>query len=1069
MTINSQKQDMNRENSNFSQDDLIKTEYLDIDFKGSNSKKFNLNRRQFVKGGSFLGVMAGASALLPFSKQSQNFKAAASLGNDYEEYTAENVIYSQCEHCNTNCTLKAVMVPSKGTSPATSIIRKLAGNPYSPLNSEPYNQLPYDTDPDLAVKGTGDVRTDGRAFAGGRICLKGQAGIQTAFDATRLRQPLKRVGPRGSNEWKTITWEEALNEIYGGSADLGTPGLKDIWAYADKDTVMADWDLVKDGQMTQAAFDAKYADTLIDTNHPDFGPKANQIVSMAGDRRDFIHDRFWNKSLGSLNAHDHAGVCGISGVFGNIRSFITGSPKKRMYNDVDHSDFTIVWGTDPFVANKGPTWLAPKFINAIKRGMKMVVVDPKFTNAAEKADQWIPIKPGTDMGLIFGMAQWMIANERIDYNYLTNPNKKVAQANGEPSWSDSSYLVNLDHPNKPKLRGKDIGFTDEDVANNFVCIDAVTGQPTPHTLATKGTLEVTTKVEGINVKSVFTLYKERVFEKTIEEYAEIAGISPDTIIDLAREFTSHGKKAGIISYRGPAMRSNGFNNIRALTSLNHLIGNYDWKGGSISAGARFKPFGGEYDLKAMPGAYAPWGIKTDRSQIAYEATSLFKRDGYPAKRPWFPLANKIIHDVIPSAAEGYPYPIKALFIERISPILSFPAGSRQAEILKDTSAIPLLVVHDIVMSETALLADFVLPDLSYLERFGTDSIYPNQPLNVSMFRQPLTRVFPEPVSTEDVYIRLGKMMNLPGCGDNAFPDGSSLHSSTDFYVKMIANIAHDQEPVPDASAREMEIFRKARENALGEAFNYDEWKSAVTDAQWPKVVYVLNRGGRFEAKEGNGYEGDYIKHKFGEQVIFYDENTAKNKHPYTGENFSGIPWMDPLTFYNGEEVNYDGYPLQFINWKAPHIGTHRNTGAIWLREVDPMQAVWMHTSDAKGRGITDGDEINIKTKEGVTKAIVKVTELIRPGVVGAHYNYGHTSYGAKVVTIDGKKTSELPEYGHAAWMRGERLLGYAKGRTVGFSVNDMQALDNSYSNGAILDWIGGGASQLDIHVEIEKA
>jgi len=1049
------------------QDELIKQDELDIDFR-KDKKKFNINRRQFLKGGVALGAATGAGAIFPFNKSGNGLFATANVGTDYEAYTAENVIYSQCEQCNTNCTIKAVIAPSKGSTPATSIIRKIAGNPYSPLNNEPYGQLAYDTDIETAAKGTGDIKTDGRAFKGGRTCLKGQASIQTAFDATRLRMPLKRVGPRGSGQWQTISWEQALDEIVNGSSDLGTPGLKDIWAYAPKQPVMDDWALVESGEMSKADFHEKYKDVLIDTDHPDFGPKANQIVSMAGDRRDFIHERFWLKSLGSLNAHDHAGICGISGVFGNVRSFITSNAKKRMYNDIDNAEFSIIWGTDPFIANKGPTWLAPKFINAKKRGMKLAVIDPKFSNAAEKADMWVAPKPGTDAAIVFGMARWMIENDRFDRKYLTNPNKKVAAAGNEPSWSDATYLINLDHPNKPKLRAKDLGFTDEAIAGNFVCIDVTTGEATPHSLAAEGQLEVDTTVNGIRVKSVFSLYKERVFEHTIEEYANISEVSPEQIIELAREFTSYGKKASIISYRGPAMRANGFYNIRAINTLNHLLGNYDWKGGSISAGARYKPFVGLYELLNMPNPNPAWGIKIDRSQIAYEASSLFKRDGYPAKRPWFPLSNKIIHEVIPSAAEAYPYPIKAMFIQRVSPILSFPAGHRLAEILKDEQAIPLLVVHDVVMGETALLADYVLPDTTFLERFGTDSIYPNQPLNVSMFRQPLTRVFPEPRATEDVYLEIGKMLGLPGCGDNALPDGSSIHQSEDFYIKMVANIAHDQDQVPDASAEEIDTFKKARQMALGEFFDYEQWKSAVKEQEWAKVVYVLNRGGRFE-KKGGGYEGEHIKYKFGEQAVFYDENTAKNKHPYTGKNFDGIPKLEPMTFYNGELVTHEQLPLQFINWKAPHIGTHRNISSAWLREIDPLHSVWMNTKDANARNLQDGDTIKIMTKQGETKALVHVTELIKPGVVGAHYNYGHTAYGTKEVIIDGQKTNKLPEYGHNAWIRGEQLLGYAKGRNVGFSVNDMQLLDHSYNYGTISDWIGGGASQLDIHVEIIKA
>ena len=54
------------------------------------------------------------------------------------------------------------------------------------------------------------MATESRSQSGGRICLKGQSGPQIVHDNKRITSPLKRVGPRGSGKWKTITWEEAL-------------------------------------------------------------------------------------------------------------------------------------------------------------------------------------------------------------------------------------------------------------------------------------------------------------------------------------------------------------------------------------------------------------------------------------------------------------------------------------------------------------------------------------------------------------------------------------------------------------------------------------------------------------------------------------------------------------------------------------------------------------------------------------------------------------------------------------------------------------------------------------------
>ncbi|GAW92016.1 molybdopterin-dependent oxidoreductase [Calderihabitans maritimus] len=1026
-----------------------------------------ISRRNFIKGTMAAGGMVALEPLItgtvlpPIEKLWLNDPHG--VGDDFEDYGAEDVIYTTCEQCNTHCTLKAVIAPASGDGPYTSIIRKLAGNPYSPLNMVPFGAIPYDTPVKEAAKGQGEVARVGRAFRGGRICLKGQAGIQTAYDALRVTKPLKRVGPRGSGKWQTISWEQAIDEIVNGAPDLGTPGLKDIWAFVPEKPVMADWEKVQKGEMSQEEFDKKYRDVLIDTRHPDLGPKANQVVSLFGDRRDFFQKRFWKQTMGSINTIHHGGICGVSGVMGNIRSFNSPKPKKRMYADIDNAEFLIVWGTNPLVANKGPTWLAPKITNALKRGMKLAVVDPRMSKIAEKAHLWVPIYPGTDGALALAMARWIIENNRYDRRYLTNPNRQAAAEDGEPTWSDATHLVNLSDPKRPKLRASDLGIGNKD---QLVVLE--NGRPVPHDKAKEGQLEVDTEINGIRVKSVFTLFKERVMEYTLEEYARICRIEVEQIVELAREFTSHGKKAAIISYRGPAMHVNGFYNLRAINCLNHLIGNYDWKGGSITTGAKFKLFNGRYDVLKVPNGFKAWGIPLDRTKKAYEKTSLFKRDGYPAKRPWFQFSANLTQEVLPSAADGYPYPIKALFIHRISPVVSAPLGQEQVEILKNTNIIPLIVASDVVIGETSMYADYILPDCTYLERWGLEVIYPNFELKESHIQQPVTRVYPEVRQAEDVLIDIAKKMGLPGVGDNAFPDGSPLNRAEDFYLKVVANIAYDgKEPVPDADDEELAIFEKARRKALGKFFDLEAWKRAVKPEEWRKVVYVLNRGGRFEAR-GNEYDGPYLKYKLASEVNFYNEKLAGAKNSYDGKFFDGLPKVAEVTFYNGKKVD-DPYPLVLINWKSAYTGTHRNISDVWLREIEAENLLWINPEDARQRGIKSGAKVKIRSANSEVTATALVTARIRPGVVGAAFSYGHFAYGSRPVEIDGVKQAYATPYGHTSGMAGTPGTGYALGRGTGFPVNYLLRRDEALSYGAQSDPVGGGAAQLDTRVEVLKA
>src|SRR5699024_5668536 len=166
----------------------------------------SISRRKILKALGAFGAVAvvgpscigrGKQALSGPVKQVVNvgwYDRTDGTGTDYQDYGAENVIFSTCEQCNTYCTIKAYVTEGRKDGPYSTVIRKLAGNQYSPLNMVPDGAIDYATPIDEAVKGTGDVKVGGRGARGGRICLKGQAGIQTAYDPYRIKQPLKRAG-----------------------------------------------------------------------------------------------------------------------------------------------------------------------------------------------------------------------------------------------------------------------------------------------------------------------------------------------------------------------------------------------------------------------------------------------------------------------------------------------------------------------------------------------------------------------------------------------------------------------------------------------------------------------------------------------------------------------------------------------------------------------------------------------------------------------------------------------------------------------------------------------------------
>ena len=202
------------------------------------------------------------------------------------------------------------------------------------------------------------------------------------------------------------------------------------------------------------------------------------------------------------------------------------------------------------------------------------------------------------------------------------------------------------------------------------------------------------------------------------QWAEIVGVHEKDINELAQEFTSHGRKAVADIHRGVSQHTSGFYNVLAWMTLNVLIGNHDWKGGLAKA-TTFDAIGSKegkpFDLRKVSKKLKPWGISIIRHETYYEKSTIFQ--GYPAKRNWYPFSSDIYQEIIPSMGDAYPYPIKALLLYMGSPVYSLPAGHELIKILSDPKKIPLIVASDIVIGETSMYADYIFPDLTFLERW----------------------------------------------------------------------------------------------------------------------------------------------------------------------------------------------------------------------------------------------------------------------------------------------------------------------------------------------------------------
>ncbi|MEX0776110.1 MAG: molybdopterin-dependent oxidoreductase [Phycisphaeraceae bacterium] len=1079
------------------------------------------SRRRFLAGGALLGGGLLASVLgeetargadagdAPGGGAGGGGNAILNSGRPdapYELAHPENVLYSSCLQCNTGCGIKCKI--------QDGVLTKIDGNPYNPWTLVPH--LPYATD------------TVDAAPVDGAICPKGQAGLQTAYDPYRLRKVLKRAGKRGESKWVTIPFDQAVKEICaGGTLFKNVPGeetrqvegLRALITLNDPElaTVMAAdvkaiWD-EKDSAKKKAlveSFKQKHAahlDKLIDPEHPDFGPRNNQIVVAWGrlkDGRGDFYKRF-AAALGTTNAHGHTTVCQgslyftckaiseqyVDGKFANGQKFYWQA-------DIENSKFILFVGANLFEANYGPPNRTVRLTGNLVSGYtKMAVADPRFSKLASKAWKWLPLKPGSDAALAMAMIQWIIQEKRFDAKFLSCANKAAAVAAGENSWVNASWLVACPNGKPDKfVRAADVKIDGAPLiqpqtrptadgkgqyAEKFMLV-MVDGKPTPvdpndDKNPVYGDLLVdTTLPDGTAVKSGLQILLDSASKHTIPEWAAIADVKEADIIAVARELTSHGKMAAVDIHRGPAQHTNGFYNVLSWMSLNMLLGNFDAKGGMIKATTWDTSGKGKlFDLKAHPGKVTALGISSIRHGIDYEKTTLFA--GYPARRNWYPLSSDIYEEIIPSIGDAYPYPVKVLFTYMGAPNYALPAGHTNTEILSDLDKVPLYIANDILIGSTSMYADYIFPDLSFLERWEFQGSHPNIPQKVQPIRQPVIAPIPEdctvygqkvPLSLEAMLLGLAEELNLPGFGDDGLGKGLPLKHPDDLFLRGVANLAFGEKPdgsqnVPDADEHDVKMFAQARAHLPKTVCDVDRWKAIVGDKMWPKVVYVLARGGRYDDHE-KGYKGARVGNPYAALLNLYQEKTAGTIHAGTGQRHPGIACYLPIRGFDGQEPTAyrQGHDLAMITHRVISQTKSRTIANAWMSALMPENGVLISPRDAHRLGLAHGQLVKVSSATNLTgqyplgaagdKPIVGklvVTQTVRPGVISFALGFGHWATGAGDVTIDGHVIKGEPR------------------RAKGIHANAAMWTDPTVKNTCMFDPVGGSVSFYDTHVKLE--
>lgn len=218
------------------------------------------------------------------------------------------------------------------------------------------------------------IATDERPMPSLKACPRGLAQRDVLYAPDRLRQPLKRVGERGSGEFEPVAWTEAL------------------------DTVASELRRVRARYGTESIFLLDHYGSM----SPLHGPQR------AG-------RRFFALFGGGTTWYGNASLEAAS--FSSLATFGTAYTGNTWDNFI-HSRLIILWGWNPLVTHFGPD-TAHYLAQAKKMGAKIICVDPRYTITGKTlADQWLPIRPGTDAALLIAMAHVIIEEGLYDQPFV---------------------------------------------------------------------------------------------------------------------------------------------------------------------------------------------------------------------------------------------------------------------------------------------------------------------------------------------------------------------------------------------------------------------------------------------------------------------------------------------------------------------------------------------------------------------------------------------------------------------------------------------------------------------------
>jgi anaerobic selenocysteine-containing dehydrogenase len=781
----------------------------------------------------------------------------------------------------------------------------------------------------------------------GVLCAKGSAGIMQVNAPSRLRKPLKRVGPRGSGEFREIEWDEALSTAVGWLNELHETAPQKLAFFTGRD-------------------------------------QSQSFTS------------FWAQNFGTPNYAAHGGFCSVNMAAGGIYT-MGGAFWEFGQPDWDHTKLFMLFG----VAEDHDSNPIKMGIGKIKaRGARVIGVNPIRSGYNAVADDWVGITPGTDGLFILSLIHVLMKAGKIDLDYLSRYTNAPVLVNASEGAEKGQFL--RDEDGKPlvidRKTGEPTAFDKPGVRPDLSATydkDGVTHRPVFHLMAEKylsdeHAPETVADRCGIPAKRIRAIA------------AEIARVAFDEAIELNQEWVDfrgekHSKMIGrpvsFHSMRGVSAHANGFQTCRALHVLQIMLGTVE-----VPGGFRFKPpYPKPVEAHPTPHGDRRPGRPLNGPHLGFPRGPedlLLDDCGTPQRIDkaftWEnPMSvHGLMHMVISNAAAGDPYKIDTLFMYMAN--MSWNSSMNTKGVMEMLTAktddgnyvIPRIIYSDAYSSEMVAYADLILPDTTYLERHDCISLL-DRPIceadaAADAIRWPVVEPDRDVRGFQSVLIELANRMSLPGFTNE---DGSPKWKD---YADYIVN--HERRPGigPLAGFRGPDGDKEGRGEVNPDQLNryienggfyvahipegadyYKPWNTAyqdwavgmgIYDSPQPYLFQLYSEPmRRFQlAAEGHG-----------------DRQPPEHLRQRIKDT------MDPLPiWYETDQQGNEGFTVNALTQRPMAMYHSWGTQNAWLRQLHGQNPLYVPTKLMREHNLQDGDWAKVSSPHGeITVPVMEMAAL----------------------------------------------------------------------------------------------